>query len=117
MEEIFVFGSNLLGAHGAGAAAYALKHHGARWGVGFGHQGDSFAIPTKDWCIDTLPVSIIAVFVGLFKDYARENPELKFKLTAIGCGLAGLKPAQIGPLFKGATSNVLVPVKFAPYVV
>ena len=115
-KEIFVFGSNLSGIHGAGAAKAAFEDYGARWHVGFGPQGNSFAIPTKDWDIETLPLPTITVFVDLFKDYARLNDDFKFRLTAIGCGLAGYAPADIGPMFKGVTSNVVLPLEFMPYV-
>ena len=113
---IFVFGSNLAGRHGAGAAKYALQHHGAVYGQGWGLQGNSFAIPTKNANINTLPLSIIKVYVERFKEFAEEHPKLTFQLTPIGCGLAGYKHEDIGPLFKNSPTNVVIPKEFEPYV-
>lgn len=112
MSEIFVFGSNLAGRHGAGAALYAKKHHGAIYGRGAGRQGDSYGIPTKDERIQTLPLEDIKRYVDIFIAYAVANPDLKFKLTAIGCGLAGYKPADIAPMFVDAPGNVVLPLEF-----
>ena len=113
---IFVFGSNLAGRHGAGAAKFAVQHHGAIYGKGWGLQGKSFAIPTKDANIKTLPLSSIKAYVDMFKEYAQENPELTFQLTPIGCGLAGYTYEDIGPMFKNSPSNVVIPKEFEPYV-
>lgn len=106
---IFVFGSNLAGRHGKGAALFARNNHGAIYGLGVGPQGNSYAIPTKDHYLKVLPLDRIKIHVDEFLDYARKNPELTFQLTAIGCGLAGYKREQIEPLFQGATENVLWP--------
>lgn len=103
--EIFVFGSNQAGVHGAGAAKYARERHGAIMGQGEGLQGTSYAIPTKDWTIRTLPLDIIRIFVDRFLDFAREHPEMSFYVTPIGCGLAGYKRADIEPLFKDMPAN------------
>lgn len=107
--EIFVFGSNLAGRHGRGAALYARQNHGAKYGVGVGRTGDSYAIPTKDAKIKTLPLTEIAKYVADFLDYAKEHQELTFKVTAIGTGLAGYTHEQIAPMFKGATINCKLP--------
>lgn len=115
-RTIFVFGSNLAGRHGAGAAKWALENKGAIYGQGIGMQGDSYGIPTKDANIETLPLETIQRYVNLFKDYAYSHQHLTFQLTPIGCGLAGLTPAQIGPMFKGVTDNVMVPDEFLPYL-
>lgn len=112
---IFVFGSNLRGCHGAGAALFARQNHGAVLGVGVGLRGNSYAIPTKDEHIHTLPLDRIAAYVADFLTFARENPEMEFQVTAIGCGLAGLKPFQIGPMFKGAPPNCFLPEEFKEY--
>lgn len=108
-SKIFVFGSNLAGRHGKGAALWALKNRGAIYGQGYGEQGKSFAIPTKDANIRTLSLDIIANYVKLFLEEASSNPEKQYELTPIGCGLAGYKPEQIAPLFKNASSNVWLP--------
>src|SRR5687767_5023360 len=89
MTEIFVFGSNLGGRHGKGAALHAAKHYRAIYGQGIGRQGDSYAIPTKDERLRTLPLHKIKEYVEDFLTYAKEHPGLTFKLTAIGTGLAG----------------------------
>lgn len=113
---IFVFGSNLAGRHGKGAAKFALRNHGAVYGQGWGLQGNSFAIPTKDAMLRTLSLLFIQKYVDKFKEFARENPELTFQLTPIGCGLAGYRYDQIGPMFKNSPSNVVIPEEFKPYV-
>jgi len=92
---IFVFGSNLAGRHGKGAALYALKNYGAIYGQGEGLQGQSYAIPTKDRNILPLPLSEIHKYIGNFAFYARDNPDLHFALTPIGCGLAGHEKREI----------------------
>lgn len=107
MKEIFVFGSNLAGIHGAGAAKTAYKKHGARWGMGVGHYGCSYAIPTKDQSIKTMSLRDVSTFVGAFILYAAAHPEWDFKVTRIGCGLAGFSDAEIAPLFTNATGNCL----------
>lgn len=105
--SIFVFGSNEKGIHGAGAAKYAAEVHGAQYGVGNGRTGNSYAIPTKDKHIRTLPVYVIKTYVDVFIRYARLNPQLKFEVTRIGTGLAGHKDSVIAPLFKDAPLNCL----------
>lgn len=102
---VFVFGSNLVGRHGAGAALYARKAYGAIYGRGEGYQGAAYAIPTKDERMATLPLFRIRNYVDQFKRFARENPHLQFKVTPIGCGLAGYTPAQISPMFEDAPEN------------
>jgi len=110
--EIFVFGSNLAGRHGKGAALFAKQHHGAIQGQGEGLQGSSYGIPTKDERIRTLPLPRIATAVETFKRFAATRPDLTFKVTAIGCGLAGYTPAQIAPMFRDAPGNCILPVEF-----
>ena len=102
--EIFVFGSNLAGRHGAGAALAALKDHGAIYGRGEGLQGQSYAIPTKDrtpWPSKpkTLPLYVIAEYITEFLQFSQLHLELTFNLTRIGCGLAGLPLLISGILF------------------
>lgn len=102
---IFVFGSNKAGIHGAGAARFALLKKGAVQGVGEGRTGDSYAIPTKDYRIQTIPLGEIQLYVDDFIKYAKENSELQFQVTKIGCGLAGYCNEQIAPMFKDAPLN------------
>lgn len=121
MKPVFVFGSNLAGRHGAGAAQRALKYHGAVYGQGVGLQGDSWAIPTKDGRggadlkdpRQTLPLEEIALYVAAFLTQAEIlHPDRIFTVTPIGCGLAGYTPAQIAPLFRHAPKNVILPEVF-----
>lgn len=105
MTDIFVFGSNLAGRHGAGAALYALKNKGAVLFQGEGLQGESYGIPTKDMRIQTLPLDRIKKHVEEFKAFARSRPDLTFDVTPIGCGLAGYKRDQIRPFFDGMPDN------------
>ena len=114
--SIFVFGSNLAGIHGAGAALYARKHHGAIYGQGIGLQGQSYAIPTKDARIITLPIREITKYVNQFIDFAGRSPSMAFMVTRIGCGLAGYTDIQIAPLFKDATENCVLPNEWEQYI-
>jgi hypothetical protein len=107
--KIFVFGSNLAGIHGAGAAKEALERYGAKWGVGAGRQGNSYASPTKDFQLKTLPLEIIRSHVQIFLSYAKHNPNEQFFVTAIGTGLAGYSHAQIAPMFRHAPENCELP--------
>ena len=107
--NVFVFGSNLAGRHGAGAALCARREHGAVYGQGTGLQGRSYAIPTKDHFLKTLPLDIIYGHVLKFLQFAGDHPELTFQVTRIGCGLAGYTDAQISPMFIGAPTNCLLP--------
>jgi hypothetical protein len=111
-DSIFVFGSNLAGRHGKGAALYAKTYCGAKYGQGKGIQGNSYAIPTKDENLRTLPLDHIAVYVEEFLKYATDHPDLTFFVTPIGCGLAGYSPEQIAPFFKTVPENVDLPTEF-----
>jgi hypothetical protein len=100
--EIWVFGSNLSGIHGAGAAKVAREQFGAPMGAGMGLMGMSYAIPTKDKHLDTLDLAFIELFVGHFIDITKLLYPRGFFVTRVGCGLAGYKDEDIAPLFKGA---------------
>lgn len=100
--EVFVFGSNLAGIHGAGAAKIARQVYGAPYGAGMGFMGCSYAIPTKDRKVDTLPLDIIKDFVDQFCWFTGIHRDLNFFVTRVGCGLAGYSDEQIAPLFKEA---------------
>lgn len=112
MTEIFVFGSNLAGRHGKGAALFAKNNHGAIYGQGRGLQGNSYAIPTKDHTLKTLPLNEISFYVHIFLLFAEENSDMIFNVTAIGCGLAGYSPRDIAPMFKNCSTNVKLPKEF-----
>ena len=108
-NEIFVFGSNLAGAHGGGAARLAYNRFGAIWGQGVGLQGQSYAIPTMQGGVET-----IKPYVDEFIEFARQHPEYKFFVTQIGCGIAGFMVEEIAPLFADAieVKNVILPQTF-----
>lgn len=108
MNDIFVFGSNLAGRHGKGAALHAKLHYGAVYGVGEGLTGQAYAIPTKGHMLEILPLETIAESIGRFAEFARSNPAMNFILTPVGCGLAGYRADQIMPIFtsKNLPSNV-----------
>lgn len=110
-QEIMVFGSNLAGVHGAGAARHALEQHGARYGQGMGLQGSSYALPTKDHRIRTLPLEEIQQHVRRFLAFTEIRRDLMFRVTRVGCGLAGYRDEQIAPLFREALElpNVRLP--------
>ncbi len=113
-NDVFVFGSNLSGRHGKGAAKTALGW-GAKWGQASGLQGRTYGIPTKDASVRrVLSVTEIKPFVDEFIQFARDNPNLNFLVTEIGCGLSGYKPKHIAPLFKDALSvnNIYLPERF-----
>ena len=107
-NEIFVFGSNIQGSHGGGAAWYAHKNFGAEWGVGEGLTGRTYALPTMEG-----PASLKHA-VDNFVACAKQHPDLTFLVTAVGCGIAGYTPNEVAPLFKEATSleNVFLPQVF-----
>ena len=108
-NQIFVFGSNLQGLHGGGAAAAAMRNFGAIWGQGVGLQGQSYAIPTMHGGVDE-----IRPYVDDFIDFARQHPEFTFLVTRIGCGIAGFTDKQMAPLFIYALEmpNVILPKSF-----
>ena len=112
MSDVSVFGSNLQGRHGTGAALHAKKYFGAIYGQGEGRQGNSYAIPTKSDPYHSLPLNAISMYVKWFLEYAEEHFEESFHVTAIGCGLAGYTPEQIAPMFKDAPENVNLPEEF-----
>ena len=108
-NEIFVFGSNLAGMHGGGAARLAYQKFGAVWGHGVGLQGQSYAIPTMQGGVET-----IQPYVDEFIEFAKQHPQLKFLVTEIGCGIAGFIPSEIAPLFEQAkeVGNIYLPERF-----
>ena len=108
-DEIFVFGSNLAGKHLGGAAKAAYNKFGAQWGVGVGLTGQAYAIPTMQGGVET-----IKPYVDEFIEFAKANENLTFLVTEIGCGLAGLKPKDVAPLFKEAVNvfNIHLPARF-----
>ena len=108
-NEVFVFGSNLAGMHGGGAARVAHQRFGAVMGQGVGLQGQSYAIPTMQGGVET-----IRPYVDEFNRFAAEHPDMKFLVTPIGCGIAGFTAREMGPLFAAAVEvdNIILPLEF-----
>ena len=113
-DEVFVFGSNLAGMHGGGAAYIAFRKFGAVMGCGVGLRGQSYAIPTMQGGVET-----IKPYVDEFIAFAKKHPELFFYVTRIGCGIAGFRDKEIAPLFADAVSipNVCLPESFVKLLV
>ena len=105
-NEIFVFGSNLSGMHGGGAALLAYRKFGAIWGQGVGLQGQCYGIPTMQGGVVT-----IKPYVDEFIAFAKAHPELLFYVTKIGCGIAGFTEEEISPLFAQThgIDNIILP--------
>jgi hypothetical protein len=112
-DEVFVFGSNLAGMHGGGAAATAHRCFGAVWGKGVGLYGQSYAIPTMQGGVKT-----VKPYVDEFIEFAKSHPELRFLVTKIGCGIAGFREEQIAPLFAEAigVKNIILPRDFVEII-
>ena len=108
-DEVFVFGSNLAGSHGGGAAYVAWRKFGAIMGQGVGLQGQSYGIPTMQGGVET-----IRPYVDDFIAFAKAHPELFFYVTRIGCGIAGFRDEEIAPLFADARNvpNICLPESF-----
>lgn len=111
--EIFVFGSNLRGLHGGGAARVAYERFGAIWGQGVGLQGSCYGIPTMHGGVDA-----IKPYVDEFIEFAKNHTEYTFLVTKIGCGIAGFKEEEIAPLFTNAVSvdNIVLPESFVMFL-
>lgn len=108
-NEVFVFGSNIAGHHGAGAARLAMNKWGAKWGKGIGLEGQTYGIPTMQGGVET-----IKPYVDAFIDFAKKHQDKIFLVTEIGCGIAGFTPEDIAPLFKEAETveNIHLPERF-----
>lgn len=116
-HQIFVFGSNLAGIHGAGAAKAATTKYGAEWGVGWGRTGRAYAIPTKGYMLEVLNLHDIKVYVDRFIQHANDGflVNHKFFVTRVGCGLAGYRDEHIAPMFRGAY-NCSFAEEWRPYL-
>src|ERR1700739_60106 len=117
---VFVFGSNERGIHGGGAAKAAHVKHGAVMNIGFGHQGNSFAIPTCSKPTGQpgheISVDALRYYIDCFLLYAVKHPELTFQVTAIGCGLAGWKSEDVAPMFALAPDNCYFDTEWGLYL-
>jgi hypothetical protein len=115
-NQIFVFGSNLEGRHGKGAALTAYQKFGAKYGIGRGLTGKCYAFPTvkKLYPYTTLSLSEIEKESELLFECCKENPDLEFLITEVGCGLAGYEIKDIAPFFKKFLDldNIYLPKKF-----
>ena len=118
INDIFVFGSNLLGRHAGGAADLAFRKYGAIKGIGIGAQGRSFAIPTLGVYMEQLPLEQIEYYVKYFTGMAELCSKRHFLVTKIGCGIAGFKINEIAPMFRLASKlrNVYLPQEFWDYL-
>ncbi len=114
---IFVFGSNLGGRHGKGAALIARKQYGARYGLGRGQVNRSYALPTKDEDLRVLPLESIRHEVNEFIEHAQHMDQELFFVTRVGCGLAGYSDAQIAPMFARAPANCSFSEQWRMYLV
>lgn len=115
-KTIFVFGSNLAGRHGRGAALIARRFHGAVYGQGEGLQGNSYAVPTKGLKMEILPLNTIKANVDRLMRFATKHPEYLFKITALGTGLAGYSHEDIAPMFFYAPTNCVLPSRWRVYL-
>lgn len=104
-NQVFVFGSNMAGKHLAGAAHTAYKKYGARWGKGMGHYGDSYALPTLNANLMRLPLDELRIVISAFIVYAMNHPDLEFKVTRVGCGIAAYDDSVVASMFNEAPSN------------
>lgn len=109
---IFVFGSNLAGRHGRGAALWAKQHYGAEYGKGVGLTGQAYAIPTKGHDMKVLPLAEVKKHVDYFLEFARSKRDHYFIVTAVGCGLAGHSPFEIAPMFWPTPENCYLNSRF-----
>ena len=107
---VFVFGSNLAGRHGKGAALDAAREWGAERGRGEGPTGRAFALPTKDENMQPLPLEEISEYVRRFVCYANAHPHNLFVLTPIGTGLAGQSRRDVWAMLQrhGIPGNVVL---------
>lgn len=107
----------MAGRHGAGAAKVAKVSFGAQFGCGRGPTGRAYAIPTKDTNLNVIGIDQIEQSMQDFLLYARLHPELNFFVTRVGCGLAGYRDEQIGPMFAGAPENCSLPVSWKQHTI
>lgn len=115
-DRIFVFGSNLLGIHGAGAAHYAADKLGAEFGIGEGLTGQTYALPTCYRPGEPVTFAEMMVYVENFLTFARSRPDLTFFVSMVGCGIAGFSETEVGPLFKDAPGNCDLPPEWRAFL-
>ena len=124
-NEVFVFGSNRNGNHYGGAARIAYERFGAEWGVGEGHTGQSYALPTLDENMERVTEDELIDSFAKMLGYADDNRQLTFLVTKVGCGIAGWDIEDVrrcfwkgaaaispDPEWRGIPSNVIIPEEF-----
>lgn len=114
-DAVWVFGSNLAGRHGKGAALIARQLFGAIYGQGEGLMGQCYAIPTKGYQLQVLSLPTIARWAKSFCEFTYDRPDLRFFVSGVGCGLSGYHPREIAPLFKTAI-NCSFPDTWRPWL-
>jgi hypothetical protein len=123
--EVFVFGSNLAGRHGKGAALVAAERFGAKRGVGVGymHSGKAgpvhcYAVPTKDAQLRTLDLGTVRRHVEELREAASTGSlaGLRLFVTRIGCGLAGYSDKEVAPMFRAFPANCSFPEEWGAYL-
>lgn len=122
-NQIFVFGSNTEGRHGAGAALWALKNAGAEYGKPKKFQGQSYAIITKDLKSKKHPsVSIDSIIHQIAELYiiARIHDDLEFLIAYSGKGhnLNGYTSKQMADMFSqdSIPENIIFEEEFSKLV-
>jgi hypothetical protein len=108
-NEIFVFGSNLAGRHGAGAARQAHQQFGAVYGVGQGFTGQCYAFPPLSGSLEKLPLFRLEVERDVLYETCVSRDDLRFLLTKVGCGLAGYPEDTMKALFIDPPANLILP--------
>ncbi|WP_208645500.1 A1S_2505 family phage non-structural protein [Mucilaginibacter endophyticus] len=120
-NEVFVFGSNLLGNHAGGAARLAVEQFGAINGQAEGLQGQSYAIPTLNKNMEKISLDVLQYHVNKFANDVEATPKLQFLLTDVGCGIAGFKAEEVAPLFtelyKKNLPNISFPKSFVDLLI
>jgi hypothetical protein len=116
LNLVFVFGSNLKGIHGAGAALFARQWRNAKIGVGEGimYYKDGitpscYALPSKKTPKDFMEKNEFQSHIEKFKEFALNHPEMTFQVTKIGCNLAGFNEEDVIPMFADLPPNCLLP--------
>ena len=121
-KTVFVFGSNLAGIHGAGAALVAHLNYNYPYGVACGfnttnpNKLKAYGIATKDTRVVTHRLEDIALFIDVFISDTKLYPELNFFVTRVGCGLAGYTDSEIAPLFKSCGTNCSFAEEWKPFL-
>lgn len=108
-NEVFVFGSNMAGRHGAGAALQAAQEWGAERGVGEGITGQCYAFPTLGSHLELIPAHWLEQSRDKLYEACMARPDKRFLLTKVGCGIAGYPESLMRGLFENPPSNLILP--------